>query len=119
MRMIVITFAILAGLKVWTQDRFVRAALSDALVQVHSERAQLMCQKEAAKPGKPVTQWPASVPAEVTIGNADTDVALWDYDNPLWDVRYRHPHLVLTANGAGSTRCTYDVVAGLVRIRTR
>jgi hypothetical protein len=118
MRMIVIAFAILAGLKVWTQDRFVRAALSEALVQVHRERAQQLCQKEAAKPGKPVPQW-ASVPAEVTIGNADTNVALWDFDNPLWDVRYRHPHLVLPATGTSSTRCSYDLVAGLARISVR
>ena len=42
MRIIVIGFAILACIKVWTQDRMYRAIMSDALVQAYRERAHAL-----------------------------------------------------------------------------
>ena len=32
-------------------------------------------------------------------GSKMASVMLWDFSNPMWDVRYRHPHLVLTTTG--------------------
>jgi hypothetical protein len=42
---------------------------------------------------------------------------LWDYDNPLWGVRYRHPHLVLTSGGARQLTCSYDLTVGVAFVR--
>jgi hypothetical protein len=118
MRKVLIIFASLAALKVWAQDRFYRSVMQDALVQGYRERAQVVCLKEAQKPGKAglAANWPAASAAEITIGTSGLDVAPWDFDNPLWDVRFRHPHLVLTADDAGRSRCSFDMVAGLATL---
>ena len=121
MRKIVIFFAVLAAFKVWTQDRFYRSVMQDALVQAYRERAATVCQKEAQKPGKgaPGQLWPATAAAELVIGSPAAKVALWDFDNPMWDVRFRHPHLVLTAPGTPKTRCAYDLTVGLASFTER
>ena len=121
MRKFVMMFAALAAMKVWTQDRFYRATMQDALVQAYRERAATQCQKEAQKPGKGTASqlWPASSAAEVVIGSPAASVALWDFDNPLWETRYRHPHLVLTAPGGTKTRCAYDLTVGLASFSER
>ena len=120
MRIIVIAFAVLAGLKVWTQDRLYRSVMSDALAQAYRERAQQTCLKDAAKPPKSQPNpWTSPTGADLIIGSPGADVALWDVDNPLWDVRFRHPHLVLTAAGNSKLTCTYDLVAGLATISSR
>ena len=121
MRKIVIVCAALAASKVWTQDRFYRSVMQDALLQAYRERATQVCQKEAQKPGKagPVQPWPANATAEVVIGSPMANVALWDFDNPMWDVQYRHPHLILTASGTPKSRCAYDLIAGLASFSGR
>jgi hypothetical protein len=118
MRKIVIFFAVLAALKVWTQDRVYRSVMNDALVQAYRERATVVCQKEAAKPAKGTSTlaWPGNAAAEVMIGAPGIDVKLWDFDNPMWDVRFRHPHLVLTAPGQANRRCAYDLTAGIATV---
>ena len=117
MRFLVITVALLAGLKVWTQDRFYRAALSDALVQAYRERAAVVCGQASVKHGATGKEPWTSTAAEVTIGGKVANVMLWDYENPLWDVRYRHPHLVLTADGARRMTCSYDMTAGVAFVK--
>lgn len=117
MRAIVLTVACLAVVKVWTQDRIVRASLSDALITAYHERAQQVCGRESAKfGGSNAANWSAPKP-EVTIGGKVASVMLWDYDNPLWAVRYRHPHLVMTASGPRKLRCSYDVSVGVAFIQ--
>jgi hypothetical protein len=116
MRFLVLAFGCLACFKVWTQDRLVRAAMGDALIQAYRERAQQVCARETSKTGLPA-QWPASSTAEITIGSQIAGVMLWDFDNPLWDVRYRHPHLVLTAAGPRKLRCSYDLNAGVAFVQ--
>jgi hypothetical protein len=118
MRFLVIAFGILACFKVWTQDRMVRAALGDALIQAYRERAQQVCLKETAKSGVAVSQWPTAAKAEITIGSRVGGVMPWDFDNPLWDVRYRHPHLVLTSSGPKPVRCSYDLSAGVAFVQS-
>ncbi|MEQ1672821.1 MAG: hypothetical protein ABL893_18365, partial [Hyphomicrobium sp.] len=74
--------------------------------------------REAAKPAAAsVALWSSAEVAEITIGAKVADVMLWDYNNPLWDVRYRHPHLVLTASGARSLKCSYDLRAGVAFVQ--
>lgn len=116
MRPFLILVAILAGAKVWTQDRWYRSIMQDALVQAYGEKAANTCLKEAQRGGKQAAAvWNASTGAEVVIGNSATDVAIWDYQNPLWDVRFRHPHVLLTQPGS-KAHCAFDVAAGLARI---
>ena len=121
MRKIVMLVAALTATKVWTQDRFYRSVMQDALVSAYRERATSVCQKMGQKSGvvKIVQTWPEGMQAEVMIGSPLTNVALWDFENPLWDVRYRHPHLVLSAAGGGKPRCSYDMAAGLATISER
>lgn len=118
MRVIVIAFALLAGLKVWTQDRFYRAALSDALIEAYRERAQVVCARASGKHGTTGTEiWSAANTAEVTVGSSVASVMIWDYENPLWGVRYRNPHLVLTADGPRKLTCSYDMTAGVAFVK--
>lgn len=126
MRIIVVILAVLAGLKVWSQDRLYRTAMSDALVVAYRDRAAQSCLK-ATDPGAYARQsksaadttnpWRAtSVAPEITIGNKTPDVAIWDVDNPMWDVRFRHPHIVLSAPSGANGDCSFDVVAGVARL---
>ena len=118
MRFIVLAFGFLACFKVWTQDRLVRGAMSDALIQAYRERAQQVCGRESAKFGMAASSpWSTAGAAEVTIGSDIASVMLWDYDNPLWDVRYRHPHLVLMASGPRKLRCSYDLAVGVAFVQ--
>ena len=128
MRFIVVALVLLAGLKVWTQDRIYRSAMSDALVVAYRDRAAQSCFKatEPAGQGKMVkvatvaaNPWMSSPTATIAIGNPRTDVALLDFDNPLWNVRYRHPHLVLAGSSAVDPACMYDVVVGVAHIAAR
>jgi hypothetical protein len=116
MRFIVIAFGCLAAFKVWTQDRMVRAAMSEALIQAYRERAQQVCTRQSSTdgPAAPAT-WSAG---EISIGSKVATVMLWDYDNPMWGVRYRHPHLVLTASGPRKLRCSYDLAVGVAFVQT-
>lgn len=122
MRILVVIIALLAGIKVWTQDHAYRTAMSDALIAAYRERAVQTCHRLTAKPETvkaarlAPNPWTASHAATVVIGNASASVALWDIDNPLWNVRYRHPQLVLTGSGPLAAACSYDVVAGVARV---
>lgn len=117
MRFIVLAFGCLAAFKVWTQDRLVREAMSDALIQAYRERAQQVCSRESAKFGTSAPGSWATSGTEVTIGSNVANIMLWDYENPMWDVRYRHPHLVLTAAGPRKLRCSYDLAVGVAFVQ--
>jgi hypothetical protein len=115
LRVVVILVAGLAGLKVWAQDRYYRAIMHEALINAYQDRAATTCQKEVLKSQRTKVAQPWSGP-EIIIGNQLADVALWDLDNPLWDVRFRHPNLVLRSGTAAKLRCSYDLTAGLAAI---
>ena len=118
MRFVVIILALLAGFKVWTQDRMYRSVVGEALVQAYRDRAIEVCRKQTAKTvpvasAHTVAQlWSTASPAEITLGASDVDVAVWDTQNPLWQQRFRNPHLVLTGTGGSSAHCAYDLEAG-------
>jgi hypothetical protein len=115
MRMVVIGLVLLAGLKVWTQDRMYRAVMGEALVEAYRERAVEVCRRQSAKTAAASAAaglWTAGSEAEVMIGNPNVDVAVWDTANPLWTQRYQHPHLILTGSGGTAMHCAYDLRDG-------
>ena len=115
LRILLFLLAGLSGLKVWAQDHYQRAIYNEALLQAYGGQARLNCQKELTRivAGKPASRLEGG---EVVIGNTRTSVALWDVDNPLWDVRYRHPHILIKAQGGHELRCAYDLMAGLASV---
>lgn len=116
MRTLVIVVALLACIKVWSQDHLYRNATETALISAYRVQAMAACQKRASLPYQP-----PALATTVEIGNPAANVALWDWQNPLWDVRFRHLHLVIDAGQAttqsGSQSktgpCRYDVVSGI------
>lgn len=118
MRSILIVVAGLAVAKVYAQDHFVRASFTDALIAAYSEKAQQICAREGAKHGAATpAAWSAARDAHVTIGGKVASVMIWDYSNPLWAVRYRNPHLVLSASGSRKLKCSFDVSAGVAFVQ--
>ena len=115
LRMIVVVVAGITGMKVWAQDRYHRAIYHEALLEAYQERARLTCLKAMNRAGSPASSLRLS-DAVVVIGSPNARVALWDYENPLWDVRYRHPHILLSSTQAGERRCVFDMVAGLASV---
>ena len=119
MRLLVIALALLAGFKVWTQDRIVRAMMGEAIVQAYRARAEQSCQKQAD--GAAAAKRPALAfreTADIAIGNPNLKVAIWDVDSPLWDMRFRHPNILLTSARDDRLRCAYDVKIGIANLIT-
>ena len=118
MRTILLGLVLLAASKVWFMDHTYRTAMADAVVEAYRERAVEVCRRSASKraPGSRddgSSQWALDSNAEVVIGDPDLSVAIWDTQNPLWEQRFRNPHLILTSAAAGtSRRCAYDVREG-------
>jgi hypothetical protein len=122
MRFVVILLVLLASLKVWTQDRVYRSVMGDALVEAYRDRAIEVCRKQTAKQAPVISAntvaslWNGNSGAEVTVGDPAVDVAIWDTENPLWQQRFRNPHLILTATGEPSAHCAYDLRAGIATL---
>jgi hypothetical protein len=117
MRTILLGLLLLAGMKVWFLDHTYRTAMADAVVEAYRERAVEVCRRSASK--RPAgsrddgtSAWGLDTSAEVVIGDPDLSVAIWDTQNPLWNQRFRNPHLILTSGTGGSRRCAYDVRQG-------
>jgi hypothetical protein len=118
MRAFIIFLAILAGLKVWTQDRMYRNAAGEALLAAYQSKAMAACQSlpPTDARGMPLSagsvDWTRSETAEVIIGNPNVSVYVWQVDDALWNVRYKHP-IVRLRMGDRLTRltCDYDVTA--------
>lgn len=123
MRILVIIVAVLAGLKIWGQDHLYRSGADAALIRAYHARAVETCRTTLR-----FTATRGAGDAVVEIGNPAAEVAFWDWQNPLWAVRFRHPHLVLKAerhdgskhqvagqaNGQAAV-CHYDLVLGTAR----
>ncbi len=124
MRFVVLFLAVLAGLKVWTQDRLYRSAAGEALIAAYQERAVGACQ---AKPkadarGQPLVvgalDWSKAKADDIMFGNPAIEIAVWQVDHALWNARYRNPILRLKFEDR-LTRivCDYDVLAGQAAVR--
>jgi hypothetical protein len=112
LRTLVVTLAVLAGAKIFAQDRLYREGAEDALIRAYSERAKAACQSQALPgPSSPLWTRPASV--DLAIGRSSADVHIWQLYDAQWPVRFKHPHVVLTAPGGGAAPvCEYDVIEG-------
>jgi hypothetical protein len=120
LRAIVLALAVLAAAKVWSQERLYREGAEDALIRAYRERAMAACQSQepvhSPAASQPLWTRPASVALE--IGRKSANVNLWEYDNALWPARFKHPHVVLTAQGgAPRSVCEYDVIEGRAYLR--
>lgn len=125
MRVLVIILALLAGLKIWGQEHLRWQATEEALIDAHRDRAIAACTiAEATKPLDrlagvgPPPDWSKPQSVELVIGNKDVGVSIWDVDNPLWNARYKHAFLVLSARSAAGRAgtCTYDVTRGAASV---
>ncbi|KAB2942490.1 MAG: hypothetical protein K8F92_02210 [Hyphomicrobium sp.] len=113
LRALVITLAVLAGAKIWAQERLYRDGAQEALIRAYRERAIAACQSaQALTPtggASPLWTRPASV--DLAIGRSNVDVQIWQLSSERWPARFRHPHVVLTlGGGAPSPVCEFDVI---------
>ena len=92
LRALVITLALLAGAKIWAQDRLYRDGAQEALLRAYRERAIAACQSEQifrAGAGGPLWTRPASV--DLVIGRSNVDVRIWQLRSERWPARFKHP----------------------------
>lgn len=122
MRTLVIVLAVLAGAKVWSQERLFRQGAEEALIHAYRDRAIAACQSQqpvrtaSADASAPIWTQPASV--TLAIGRSNVEVHIWELRNALWPARFKHPHLVLTATAADPRSvCEYDVIEGRAYLR--
>jgi hypothetical protein len=133
MRALVLVLALLAGVKVWTQERLYREGARDALLLAYRDRAIAACQMSA--PEGPVNRsadpigrlsarsapastaalplWTRPSSVSLSIGRTSAAVSIWEINNELWPARFKHPHVVLTAKDHVPYQvCEYDVIEG-------
>jgi hypothetical protein len=136
LRVFVAVLAVLAGAKVWTQERLYREGARDALLLAYRDRAIAACQMSApdapnASTGRaadpigrlseraaPATTaalplWTRPSSVSLSIGRTSAPVSIWEVNNELWPARFKHPHVVLTARDHLPYQvCEYDVIEG-------
>lgn len=114
LRALVVMLAVLAGAKIWAQDRLYRDGAQEALIGAYRERAIAACQSEQmprAGANSPLWTRPASV--DLVIGRSGVDVRIWQMGSDRWPARFKHPHVVLTlGDGQPAPVCEYDVIEG-------
>jgi hypothetical protein len=112
-RALVLILALLAGVKVWSQERLYRQGAEEALMLAYRDRAIAACQsqepaKVASASALPLWTRPSTV--ALSIGRKSAGVSIWDVNNELWPARFKHPHIVLTTSPGAV--CEYDVIEG-------
>jgi hypothetical protein len=133
MRALVVMLAVLAGVKVWTQERLYRDGARDALLLAYRDRAIAACQMSApdtpaSRTADPIGRlsgrtapastaslplWTRPASVSLAIGRSSAPVSIWEINNELWPARFKHPHVVLTANDRlPHAVCEYDVIEG-------
>lgn len=119
MRALLLALALLAGLKIWIQDSLYRTATGDAIVLAYRARAADACvgvtRSAMPAPNATVTDWTGGAEPRVTVGNPALPVRIWDFDNALWNARFRQPYLVLSVPD-GALTCTYDILTGTAAV---
>ena len=114
LKVIVAVLAILAGAKLWAQDRLYRDGAEEALLQAYRDRAIAACQSAPPEISSAVVMplWTQPASVDLVIGRADVDVRIWQLDSERWPSRFRHPHVVLTLSERTAPICRYDVIEG-------
>jgi hypothetical protein len=114
MRALVVVLAVLAGVKIWTEERLYRQGAEEALLLAYRDRAIAACQSQqptrVASAGAALPLWTRPATVALAIGRKSVDVDIWQLDDPLWPARYKHPHVVLTTSP--NAVCEYDVIEG-------
>lgn len=121
MRSVVVALALLAGAKVYTQDKIYRSATEDALIHAYRAKAVDMCQRattaeSAVSPSDGARRalshaWGKPASLRLVIGNSDVDVRIWEIDHAAWAMRFKYPYVVLEAGEPTPfARCSYDVM---------
>ena len=91
----------------------IRGATRDAIVGAYKGHAAEACQKDARSHsfGLGPQAWADPKSIRLVIGKSSLDVYPWQVDNPMWNARYRHPYLFLTASQrSGTVSCEYDII---------
>ncbi len=122
-RALVIVLAILAGLKIWTQDHLYRSAVEEALLAAYRLPAQAACQAQPATgpTGLPLTvrnlDWSKHDEAQILIGDTNVTVPIWHFDDPNWKSRYKQAIIRLTLGDRLSrVACDYNVDSASARV---
>lgn len=119
MRLIVVTLAALALVKIYTQDQIYRTATSEALIAAYRGHAITACQSDRINQPDALASilWDKPEAIDVEIGRSDLGIDIWDTSHPLWEAAYLQPYLVLSAADSRSgLRCTYDITAGAANV---
>ncbi len=89
-----------------------------ALVAAYRVRAAQACAASPSPAPVPADaaaiDWSKDDEARVTIGNSSVAVHFWQFDNELWDARFRQPFLILS--GGNGLSCAYDLLADTAEI---
>ncbi|MEI9900976.1 MAG: hypothetical protein WDN31_13510 [Hyphomicrobium sp.] len=112
LKALVLTLAVLAGAKIWTQERLYRDGAEEALLRAYRERAMAACQSAHIPFPDPTPRYgPGPRSVGLVIGRSNVDVRIWQLSSERWPARFKHPHVVLTlGNGAEAPVCEYDVI---------
>lgn len=119
MKVLVVVLAILAGLKVWTQQSLHRAASEQALLKAYGSAAISSCQRTTAKEAEYISNlrksvdWSTPQSAKVIIGDDSVEVSIWQVDHKDWDRRFKTPYIHLTSGAATRSKvCVFNVFTG-------
>jgi hypothetical protein len=112
LRALVLTLAVLAGAKIFTQERLYRDGAGDALIRAYRERAMAACQSaHIPVSGRDAPLWTRPASVDLVIGRSNVDVRIWQLASERWPARFKHPHVVLSlGSGDSSPICEYDVI---------
>ncbi len=123
MKALVVALAILAGMKMWTQQTLFRAASEQALLKAYGSEAISMCEKTTAKDGdhipnlRKTIDWTNPWSAKLVIGDQTVDVALWQVDHKDWDQRFKTPYIHLKTGATSKPHvCVFNVMTGRASI---
>lgn len=113
LRALVVALALVAGVKIWTQERLYRDGSEEALIRAYRERAMAACQSAQLLTDANAPLWTRPASVDLVIGRSNVDVHIWQVASERWPLRFKHPHVVLTLGGAdGTPTCEYDVIEG-------
>jgi hypothetical protein len=113
MRLFVVFLALLAGAKLGYQEYLFRTSARDAIIGAYRERAVLACQRDAKSQSLGIAPqaWAHPLTIRLMVGKRTADAYLWQFDNPMWNARYRNPYLVLSSGPrSAAVYCEYDIV---------
>lgn len=113
MRALILTLAVLAGIKIWVHESAYRTATEEAIVHAYRIRAAEACAgatRSATPPVAAGADWTSGSEPRLAIGDPALPVHIWQFDHELWNARFRQLYLVLSPGPA--LTCTYDILAG-------